>query len=435
MAVHTLAYMMTLNDLTTTQVNNLKNHAYGFEVYVNPVPDPALSSSTATGFFVPRGMHVTAVHATAWIVGPKTGGGGVRQWQMSASRHRRAVHRRDRLPFRRVLPGGHRRDAAVLAIPLQPGAVRHGRLSVRSALRRCEGDYLRVHARGWRAVRRASQHLPERVRRDDLALSRVAGLSGSQLRQLQPGRRHVPGPPRGRPVFGHDVHGRGPGYAADLSDDLRQRAVCTAEQGVYVAGEPVMKICAAQKPGERGTCYGGGAFGQYAAVALALFLTLACCASPDRDVRLPPVALSDLPSRLIEVYCGQRCLNPASAVPDDECAFQLGTAVTEGLRQRIRLVELGRLAYDGDNAAECLAGLTCENVSCCADLGILSDQDVESPQHPGRMCPRLHGQFANWRSLRGRRRVRDCPVLGRRACGVHAPSGPRQNARRRRTMR
>ncbi len=75
MAVHTLAYMMTLRDLTDRQIADLKDAGRGFEVYVNPVPDPALSSSTATGFFVPRGMHVTAVHATAWIVGLKTGGG------------------------------------------------------------------------------------------------------------------------------------------------------------------------------------------------------------------------------------------------------------------------------------------------------------------------------------------------------------------------
>ncbi len=120
-----------------------------------------------------------------------------------------------------------------------------------------------------------------------------------------------------------------------------------------------MKIYAAQKPGERGTCYGGGAFGQYAALALALLLALPSCTEGDTVLSPPPIAMADLPTAFVNSLCAPPCTYSGGASPDDSCASLVDGYLLEGLRQRIRLVELGHLAYDADKAGLCVAASAC----------------------------------------------------------------------------
>lgn len=64
MSNHTLAFAMRMADLTPYQITQLEA-GNAIELFLNPVPDAALSSSTATGYFVPKNMRVVAAYSTA----------------------------------------------------------------------------------------------------------------------------------------------------------------------------------------------------------------------------------------------------------------------------------------------------------------------------------------------------------------------------------
>ena len=63
MSVHTLAFSLTMADLSPSQIATLQAGS-PLQVVLNPVPDAAVSSSTATGFFVPKNLRVVAAYAT-----------------------------------------------------------------------------------------------------------------------------------------------------------------------------------------------------------------------------------------------------------------------------------------------------------------------------------------------------------------------------------
>lgn len=66
MSNHTLSFAMQRADLSAYQIAQLEL-GNAIEFFLNPVPDAAVSSSTATGFFIPKNMRAVSAYATASV--------------------------------------------------------------------------------------------------------------------------------------------------------------------------------------------------------------------------------------------------------------------------------------------------------------------------------------------------------------------------------
>ncbi len=114
-------------------------------------------------------------------------------------------------------------------------------------------------------------------------------------------------------------------------------------------------------------CVSVGSPRGYAAalIAVCLHALLASCANPP-----PPAAqigMAALPNLLAHARYDYPCGDPDPAFGRENVLSFFYWGNSEALRERIRLVEPGRLAYDGTAAAECLAAANCGNVTAITE--------------------------------------------------------------------